>query len=284
MRHGFLLIDKPAGFTSHDVVAVVRRTLHERAAGHLGTLDPAATGLMVVAVGRKALKVVELFNELDKEYEADVQFGAVSTTYDREGEVEIINAPKGWNPPEQAEIQRLIHDRFTGVIKQIPPAYSAISIGGERAYKKAREGKQVDLPARSVNIEECSILRYAYPELTLRVRCGSGTYIRSLAHDLGQLMHCGAYLKGLRRTKIGSWSVDAAKEAEKIIWTDVLPLKEVLVGLPRRDLTADEYDDLRCGRNIEAEVEPKTIGWFEDLPVALLIQANDGTAHARKVF
>lgn len=284
MRHGFLLIDKPAGFTSHDVVAIVRRNLHERAAGHLGTLDPAATGLLVVAVGRKALKVVELFNELDKEYEADVKFGAVSTTYDREGELEIVPPPKGWAPPEQGELQRLINDRFVGTIKQVPPAYSAISIGGERAYNKARQGRAVDLPARSVHIDECAVITYAFPNLTLRVRCGSGTYIRSLAHDLGQLMYCGAYLAGLRRTKIGAWSVKDGKEPALIGWTDVLPLKDVLVGLPRRDLSDDEYEDLKCGRNIEAEVEPKTIGWHQDLPVALLIQASDGTAHARKVF
>ncbi len=284
MRHGFLLIDKPVGFTSHDAVAVIRRNLHERAAGHLGTLDPAATGLLVIAVGRKALKVVELFNELEKEYEAEVLCGAVSTTYDREGEIELVPPPKGWVPPEQAEIQRLIHDRFVGTIKQVPPAYSAISIGGERAYAMAREGKPVDLPARSVRIEECAIVKYAYPHITLRVRCGSGTYIRSLAHDLGQLMHCGAYLQALRRTKIGAWSVDAAKAPDAVNWTDVLPLKDVLVGLPRRDLSADEYEDLKCGRNIEAEVTPNTVGWHEDLPVALLVQAQDGTAHARKVF
>lgn len=284
MRHGFLLIDKPSGFTSHDAVAVVRKTLPERAVGHLGTLDPAATGLLVVAVGKKALKVVQLFMDLTKEYEADVKFGQISTTYDREGVLQQYDIGMGWNPPEQGELQRVIKDRFTGKISQVPPSYSAISIGGERAYRKARQGRAVDLPARDVHIEKCEILSYAYPALRLRVVCGSGTYVRSLAHDLGQVLRCGGYLSGLKRTKVGEWSLENAKAPDAINWTDVIPLKEVLRNFPRRDLTDSDFDDISHGRNLEAEVEPDTIGWHEDLPVALLVSASDGTAHAKKVF
>lgn len=284
MRHGFLLIDKPLDFTSHDAVAVVRKTLPEPSIGHLGTLDPAASGLLVMAVGKKALKVVQLFTDLTKEYEASVKFGQISTTYDREGVLQQYDIGMGWIPPEQGELQRVIKDRFTGKISQVPPSYSAISIGGERAYRKARQGRAVDLPARDVHIEKCEILSYSYPSLTLRVVCGSGTYIRSLAHDLGQVLKCGAYLSGLRRTKVGEWSVTDAKAPDAVGWTDVLPLKDVLKNFPRRELTDGDLEELSYGRNIEAEVEPDTIGWHDDLPVAILVPAADGTAHAKKVF
>jgi tRNA pseudouridine55 synthase len=140
------------------------------------------------------------------------------------------------------------------------------------------------MPARDVRIDECSIINYAYPKVTLRVRCGSGTYIRSLAHDLGQVLRCGAYLSALRRTKVGEWSVADACAPDKAAWARVLPLKEVLKHLPARELSNDEYEELRMGRNIEAEVTHNMIGWCDDLPVALLVPAPDGTAHARKVF
>lgn len=284
VRHGFILIDKPLNHTSHDAVAIVRRTLSERSIGHLGTLDPAATGVLVLAVGKKALKVVELFGDINKEYEAKVRFGKVSTTYDREGVIEDFAIGKGWVPPEQTQLQRLINERFVGKISQVPPAYSAIKIGGERAYRMARQGTAVDMPVRDVHIEECAIVSYAYPELTLRVRCGSGTYIRSLAHDLGQVLRCGGYLSALRRTKVGEWSVDNAVSPDRASWARVMPLKEVLRDLPSRELSAADYEEIRMGRNIEAEVAHNTIGWHDDLPVALLVPAADGTAHARKVF
>jgi len=284
MRHGFLLIDKPEGCTSHDVVGMARKALSERSIGHLGTLDPAATGLLVLAVGKKALKVVELFAHLTKEYVADIRFGSVSTTYDREGVMEEVAPPKGWNPPEHAIVQRLIADRFVGRIKQVPPAHSAISIGGERAYAKARQGRAFNIPPREVEITRCKILSYQYPDLQLDVACGSGTYIRSLAHDLGTLMHCGAYLAGLRRTKVGEWSVEEAVTTDRIDWVHIRPLKDVLTSFPRRDLTDSEMDEVRYGRTIEAELAENTIGWHADLPVAIFRPVAEGVAHARKVF
>lgn len=143
MRHGFLLIDKPLGPTSHDAVAMVRRSLPERSVGHLGTLDPAATGLLVMAVGKKALKVVQLFSEMTKEYEADILFGKVSTTYDGEGIIKQFDIGMGWVPPEHSQLQQIIKDRFTGKISQVPPAHSAVHVSGERAYNKARQGHQI---------------------------------------------------------------------------------------------------------------------------------------------
>ncbi len=284
MRHGFLLIDKPAGMTSHDVVAIVRKALGERSIGHLGTLDPAATGLLALAVGRKALKVVELFNALPKEYEAHVRLGQVSSTYDGEGVIETPPPRPGWTVPEQATVQRAINDHFVGRISQVPPAHSAISIGGVRAYDLARSGKEVAMPAREVEIASCEITKYAYPDLFLTVCCGSGTYIRSLANDLGRILWCGGFLKALRRTRVGEWSVADAIDPKTATWGRVLPLKDVLAPLPRRDLTDDEWDDVQHGRVIEAQIEPNTIAWHQDLPVAILVPMGEGMAKGRKVF
>lgn len=284
MRHGFLLIDKPTGMTSHDVVAIVRRILSEKSIGHLGTLDPAATGLLVLAVGKKALKVVHMFEGLSKEYLADIRFGAESTTYDREGVITEVPPRAGWAIPEHVVIQRTIQDRFTGKVKQVPPAHSAVHINGQRAYDLARQGKEVAMPVREVDIEKCEIVSYKYPDLTLLIRCSSGTYIRSMAHDLGKLLYCSGYLAALRRTKVGDWSVDNAKGPKDIAWTDVVPMKDVLKDFPSRELSEQEFEEIKVGRNIEAEVEPDTIAWHDELPVAILVPAADGTAHARKVF
>ena len=286
MRHGFLLIDKPTGVTSHDVVAQVRCLLPERSIGHLGTLDPAATGLLVLAVGRKALKVVELFSFLSKEYEVSVRFGAVSTTYDAEGVIEVIPPPGGWEVPEQSVVQRMIADRFLGRFQQVPPPYSAVHVGGERAYRKARQGRGVDLPSREVEVVACAIEHYAYPELTLRVRCGSGTYIRSLAHDLGQVLHCGGYLKALRRTRVGEWELTDAVPPEEAAWTKVIPLKEVMAKQTCVELSDAQAADIRFGRAIPLEVEKDAIGWNGGLPIAILIPMKDGTRNcrARKVL
>lgn len=286
MRHGFLLIDKPAGPTSHDMVARVRRTLNEKHVGHLGTLDPFATGLLVVVVGSKALKIVEFFNTLSKEYVGTLKLGAVSTTYDPEGVIEEIPLKAGWNVPEHATVQRIIDDKFVGSIDQVPPAHSAISIGGERAYRKARQGRLVDLPPRKVEIDSCELTSFTYPHLTISVRCGSGTYIRSLAHDLGKALGCGAYLEELRRTKVGEWSIENAVKPEDIKWSDIIPLKDILKKFVSVELTDEQAADARHGRPVHLEVQPQTIGWYEGLPMAILVPQKDGsqTAHARKVL
>lgn len=286
MRHGFLLIDKPIGFTSHDAVAVVRKTLGERKVGHLGTLDPEASGLLVLAVGAKALKVVELFNDLTKEYDAGVRFGAVSTTYDKEGTLEEVERTPGWPEPSETDIQNAIRNNFLGEIEQVPPAYSAISVGGERAYKKMRQGKGVDLPARTVQIDVCDIASYAYPDLVLHVDCGSGTYIRSLAHDMGSVLRCGAYLSSLRRTKVGEWLVQDAVHPEKVAWAHVQPLKDVLTPFDSVEVSPEEAVDLSHGKAISREVKPDVIAWCEGLPIAILLPLKDGSrqTRARKVL
>lgn len=284
MRHGFLLIDKPVGPTSHDIVYRVRKTLSERKIGHLGTLDPAASGLLVLAVGAKALKVVELFTDLSKEYVADVTFGTVSVTYDREGPFQEFERRPGIKDPADIDIQETIRNRFLGVVSQVPPTTSAIKIGGERAYRKMRQGRDVEMPTREVDIDYCDMMSYSYPNLQLKVGCSSGTYIRSLAHDLGQSLRCGAYLSGLRRTKVGDFSVDNASVPDDAVWGKVLPLKEVLAHMPKIELTKDNFEDLTHGRIIEGSCKKNTVGWLDGLPVALLERGKEGGIKARKVL
>ena len=262
---------------------MVRKALNEKKVGHLGTLDPAAEGLVVCAVGAKALKVVELYNNLSKAYKADICFGAVSTTYDREGVIEEVPAKPGWSPPDLVTIENMITDRFLGKIEQVPPGHSAVNVGGERAYRKMRQGKGVDLPAREVQIDDCDVLSYDYPDLELYVHCGSGTYIRSLAHDLGQVLGNAAYLKALKRTHVGSWSLEDAHDVDTLAWAHVIPLKEILKDRLAIELTTEQYEDVRHGRNIQLDVKPDTIAWFDGLPVAVLTPVQDG-AHARKVL
>ncbi len=281
MRHGFLLIDKPTGMTSHDAVDRVRKVLHERDIGHLGTLDPNASGLLVLAVGNKALKVIEYFQNASKEYIADIKFGFVSSTYDAEGIIEPVAPKPGVALPTVEDIHKIIIDRFTGELQQVPPQHSAVHIAGQRAYELARKGVIVEMPARKVEITSCTIESFSYPDLRVRVDCGSGTYIRSLAHDMGTLLRCGGYLSGLRRTKVGKWSLDDAVQAEKVQWTDVMPLKELLKNFPRLELSAEEAGKIRNGQRLSHTVEPGTIAWFEELPIAILFPYHKDPALAQ---
>jgi len=284
MRHGFLLINKPEGPTSHDIVGMVRKALSERKVGHLGTLDPAASGLMVLAVGAKALKLVELYNSLPKEYVANISFGSISATYDREGPIEEYDRNPGVSDPTDHEIVESIRDRFLGKIDQVPPAASAVKVGGERAYRKMRQGKDVELAARSVEITTCDLLSYAYPNVKLRIACGSGTYIRSLANDLGLSLKVGGYLTALNRTRVGDWSLDDAVTTDIVKWTDVVPLKEVLKDRPKLELSDSQYEDISHGRLIEGSCDKDAIAWHDGLPVAILEEAASKQIKARKVL
>lgn len=286
MRHGFLLIDKPSGPTSHDIVHSVRRSLHERSIGHLGTLDPAASGLLVLAVGTKALKLVELFGNATKEYDATIHLGVVSTTYDREGILEEIALRPGVDHPDVSQIQRTIEDRFLGRIQQVPPAFSAAHHQGKRAYEYARAGETVSLPPRTIEISACTILEYSYPILKMRIACSSGTYIRSLAHDLGTVLRTGAYLESLRRTKVGRWSLEHAVSPDQVLWSNVTPMKEIMIDFPRVDLSDKEGKDISFGRSVAHPIQEDCIAWLEGLPVAILTPDPkvNGFARPRKVF
>ncbi|GAC1387864.1 MAG: hypothetical protein NVS1B7_2330 [Candidatus Saccharimonadales bacterium] len=223
--NGILLIDKPSGWTSFDVVAKVRGIVrssaraeasaelistgnHNRVSkikvGHTGTLDPLATGLLVILLGDYCKKAQE-YTKLDKSYDVTVRLGYTSETGDEEGIKLAVSTSK----PSQTTVKQALRS-YTGDIMQKPPAYSAIKVNGERAYKVARSGRTVDLEARPVKIHSITLLRYEYPNITFQTLVGSGTYIRSLVEDIGSLLKTGAYTAQLRRTSVGDWDITHA--------------------------------------------------------------------------
>lgn len=205
---GRILIDKPAGITSFGVVARVRRILGEKLnkkkvkVGHTGTLDPFATGLLVLLYGKETKNAMNL-TKLDKIYEAEIILGATSTTGDPEGEISKVEFA---NEPNFEEVSKVC-EKFIGKITQVPPAFSAIKINGKRAYDLAREGKKVEVPPRQVEIFSLEILEYSWPVLKIQTHVSSGTYIRTLAEDIGKALETGAYCQNLRRTKIADFDI-----------------------------------------------------------------------------
>ena len=202
-----IFVDKPAGMSSFGAVARVRRLLSEREGhrvkvGHTGTLDPFATGLLILLAGKATKRAPEL-TKLDKVYEATIRLGAKSSTGDPEGEIEITDE----KPAISREQIEQILPQFIGEIEQVPPAFSAIKINGQRAYKLARAGKEVEMPKRKVQIFSMDIVEYDSPFLKIRTHVGSGTYIRTLAEDLGDALGCGAYTTELRRTNIADYDI-----------------------------------------------------------------------------
>lgn len=205
-----LLIDKPSGMSSFGVVARVRRRLSQQLGkkakvGHTGTLDPFATGLMIIVTGKECKNAMQ-FSKLDKEYEATFTLGQVSSTGDPEGELTPVSDRR----PSREDVEAALA-QFVGTIQQQPPAFSAIKINGQRAYKLARKGETVEMPLRSVTVYRAEVVSYAYPELVIRTFVSSGTYIRSLAQDLGTALGTGAYCSVLRRTQVGEYRIEDAE-------------------------------------------------------------------------
>jgi tRNA pseudouridine55 synthase len=218
MTDGIILIDKPANMSSFGVVARVRRVLtqqngHKMKVGHTGTLDPFATGLMILVVGKEC-KNAGNYSKLDKVYEATIRLGQTSTTGDPEGEITDVSANQ---PTEQEIIQSL--EQFKGEITQQPPAFSAIKINGQRAYKLARKGEVVEMPLRQITIHSLELLDYSYPNVKIRTHVSSGTYIRTLAEDIGQALQTGAYCSELRRTKIAEYDIKSVDDTYKELLT-----------------------------------------------------------------
>lgn len=211
-----ILVDKPLKWTSFDVVNKIRWCLKpvcgKIKVGHAGTLDPLATGLVIVCIG-KWTKQIEMYMAQEKEYVASIRFGATTPSFDLETE------PQGEYP--YLHISREFLDgvlkQFTGTIRQVPPVYSAIRVDGVRAYEKARKGNELEMPVREVFVKELEVLDFHLPDLTLRIDCGKGTYIRSLANDIGAACESGAYLAGLRRTSIGDFRVENANKMEDLV-------------------------------------------------------------------
>jgi len=212
MEGGFIFIKKPAGITSHDVVDKLREITKIKKIGHSGTLDPFAEGLLILGIGREFTKKLSIFQKKDKEYVATLRLGAESDTFDREGKIVERKVEK---IPERKEIEEVLKS-FLGEIEQIPPAFSAKKIKGKKLYQLARRGIKVQLKPQKVKIYEISILEYNFPYLKIKVKCSSGTYIRSLANDIGKKLGCGAYVEKLVRTKIGNFSLEEAVELSKL--------------------------------------------------------------------
>ncbi len=211
--NGILLLNKRLDITSHQAIAEVRRIIRQKRVGHTGTLDPKAQGLIVVCIGR-ATKVVQFVSDFDKTYEAEIYLGRTSSTFDSEGIIKegLPKIAPNFSLPEFQEVL----NEFSGKKNQRVPAYSAVRVNGNRLYEFARAGVEVELPVREIEIKSIQAVRYENPKLTFIVTCSKGTYIRTLASDIGQRLECGAYLSNLNRTAIGSMELKNALSIEKV--------------------------------------------------------------------
>jgi tRNA pseudouridine55 synthase len=238
---GLLLVDKPGGITSHDAVDLVRRSLATKKVGHAGTLDPMATGLLVLGVGR-GTRLLRFFGELTKMYEGTMTLGIETDTLDADGVVTRESTLEGVTEDRVREAC----EALVGVSMQRPPAYSAVKVGGRTSYEAARRGEVLDTPAREIRVERFDVVAYEPPSVGFVVACGGGTYVRALAADVGGSLGVGAHLSRLRRTSIGPFSVGDAVPPDDP--GRPLSLERGLAHLPHLDLEADEAVAVSHGR------------------------------------
>ena len=290
---GVLVVDKPVGLTSHDVVQIIRRGTGIRRAGHTGTLDPRASGVLVILIG-PAVRLSEFVSASDKRYQATIRLGGSTDTYDEEG---VVTNSATVNVEDiSEEYFDEVLQRFVGEIEQVPPPYSAVKVQGRKAYDMAREGEEVDLSPRIINVYNLEVLEWAPPEVVIDVYCSSGTYVRSLANDMGKALGTGAYLVGLRRTKSGRFTLRDAVPLRRLqeafdagIWYRYLiPAAEALADWPMVELDADQVELVRHGHRVPAEPEQK--GWARgvsqqgDLVALLEVDEVSQEWQPRKVF
>lgn len=252
---GVLVVDKPVGLTSHDVVQIIRKGTNIRRAGHTGTLDPRASGVLVILIG-PAVRLSEYVSASDKRYQAIIRLGATTDTYDADGQV-LDTSPVEVSEEQFSDALK----PFIGQIEQVPPPYSAVKVKGRKAYEMAREGEEVDLQPRIIQVYNLDLLEWAPPEAVIDVYCSSGTYVRSLAHDLGEKLGCGAHLVGLRRTKSGRFTLRDAVPLRKLrdafennTWYQYLiPAAEALSDWPAVELTSESIETIRHGNRVPGE-------------------------------
>lgn len=282
---GLLVVDKPKGWTSHDVVARARKWLRQREVGHAGTLDPIATGVLILCLGQ-ATRLSEYLLGEDKAYEGTLRLGQRTTTDDAEGTI-LSESPI---PTLDDATLRALEKQFTGTLQQVPPQFSAIKREGQRAYERARRGEAVQLAPRTITIYALHLWRDAYhPEhLHLSVRCSAGTYIRALARDIGEALGCGAHLVALRRTQSGVFSlVDAhpleqleRAAAEQALASFVLPMDAALRDMPLVRLSAAQAQRMRHGQRLRMDIAgwtPNTLGRvYDDAGAFLAVARWDG--------
>jgi tRNA pseudouridine55 synthase len=260
---GVLVVDKPVGLTSHDVVQIVRKGTNIRRAGHTGTLDPRASGVLVILIG-PAVRLSEYVSASDKRYQAVVRLGTTTDTYDADGRV-TSNLPVTVSEEQFEEAL----STFIGEIEQVPPPYSAVKVKGRKAYEMAREGEEVDLQPRKIQVYNLELLEWAPPEAVIDVYCSSGTYVRSLAHDLGEKLGCGAHLVGLRRTKSGRFTLRDAVPLRKLRdafengnWYQFLiPAAEALTDWEALELSHEQVESVRHGHRVPGEPSSEHGQW-----------------------
>jgi len=243
-----VLVAKPAGPTSHDIVDMARRALDEKRIGHLGTLDPFAKGLLVLLVGR-ATRLAPFAAEWAKAYEGVIRLGVTTDTDDLTGQV-VATAP--WTGITPAQLADVV-GRFRGTYEQTPPAYSAVKVAGERAYRRARRGETVALEPRAVDIRELEIVEATPPDLQFRAVVSAGTYIRSLARDIGAALGCGAHLAALRRTAVGPLRLEDAVAPDRVTRHAVRDASILVAHMPRREVDKKERDAVLHGRPLKSE-------------------------------
>lgn len=254
MLEGILNIDKPSGMTSHDVISRVRRAAGMRRVGHSGTLDPMATGVLVVCLGR-ATRLVEYLVGRPKTYLGVVRLGQTTDSYDADGKIVLERTV----PEVTAETIEPLLDQFRGDILQIPPMVSAIKKDGKKLYELAREGITIERPPRPVTIYQLDLLDITSPDITLRIQCSAGTYIRSIAYDLGELLGCGGHLTSLRREQVGEFGLDTAVPLDSLNSDNIeshLQRPELAVNhMPRLDVGFDDEINLLHGKLVARETE-----------------------------
>jgi tRNA pseudouridine55 synthase len=257
---GVLVVDKPVGMTSHDVVQAIRTGTGLRRAGHTGTLDPRASGVLVILVG-PAVRLSEFVSASDKRYQAIIRLGSTTDTFDADGKLTHSSGPVSVT---EDQFEKVL-GTFVGEIEQTPPPYSAVKVQGRKAYEMAREGEEVELAPRKITVHHLEVLEWAPPEVVIDVHCSSGTYVRSLANDLGTTLGCGAYLVGLRRTKSGRFSLRDATPLRKLQeafnagnWYQYLiPAAEALAEWPAIELGPDDVENVRHGHRVHAAADAK---------------------------
>jgi tRNA pseudouridine55 synthase len=256
--NGFLLIDKESGINSFKLVLALRRIANQKRVGFAGTLDPLASGLMILALGEYT-KLLPYLEAKDKVYEVKIWLGRKSDSYDIDGQVEEVPVT---NVPTRPVVEKLLQEKFTGKLEQRPPRFSAIQIGGRRAYSMAREGQEFELKRRPVEIFSVEILTYEFPFLRLRVHCSSGTYIRSLAHDLGEELGVGGVVRELRRTKVGEVEVTGAVKLDQLqrenLAQYIIDPREIFRFVEFLELDETQYDILARGNFIDNNLSKKS--------------------------
>jgi tRNA pseudouridine55 synthase len=291
MINGVLVIDKPAGMTSHDVVNRVRRILQEKSVGHLGTLDPMATGVLPLVLG-KLTRLAQFYNASEKAYEGEIRFGFATDTYDAEGE------PAGPASEARPSLEQvvLVAGRFCGRIMQTPPPFSAKKIGGVPAYKLARKKQEVELQPVEIEVKEFEILGMTEERVRFRARVSSGSYMRSIAHEMGQLLGMGAHLSALRRTAVAEFALSDARTLAEVERESqqgqsealLIHLRRVLPALPAVTANDDSAAKIRAGRAVnlpEMSSAPRVkVFYGQNQMIAIATRVAGTLFHPRVVF